>query len=141
MKRLVPWMLLVLSVAFNVSFAAAYFRARGALATPSGRRRLVARMLELDARQRRELASLEAEKEAELQPLIEKIRPHRNRFWEEASKPDPDVAKAVGIATEDAAQLRRQAERVRIRFLLRIMKMLRADQKRKLARMLIGAEA
>jgi hypothetical protein len=141
MKRLLPWLLLVLSVAFNVSFAAAYFRSRRALSTPGGRRRLMARMLDLDAEQKKQLAVLEAEKEAELQPLLEKIRPHRSRFWEEAGKPDPDVERAIGIATEDAAQVRRDMERVRVRFLLRLMKMLREDQKRKLARALVGEEA
>ena len=109
MKTKVPWILLAVSLAFNVFFAAGYVRAKDRMAkrrTFKGRARIMARKLKLDDRQ------LEAFEQllSEYGQLRKNRAPQREAFMAELIKAKPDEKLLEEHVAGEAARKRRLAK-------------------------------
>ena len=109
MKAKLPWILLAVSLAFNVFFAAGYVRAKSRMAKRRGFKgwaRTIARKLDLDDRQQQELESIVGE----FDQLRKDRAPQRDAFMAELIKDEPDEKLLEEFMAGEAAKTRRLAK-------------------------------
>ena len=108
MKTKVPWVLLAVSLAFNVFFAVGYFQAKDRMAKRrgfKGRARIIARKLKLDDRQQQAFEGILGE----FDQLRKDRVPHRDAFLAELIKDEPDEKVLEEFKVGEAAKTRRLA--------------------------------
>ena len=108
MKAKVPWILLAVSLAFNVCFTVGYVQAKGRMAKRrgfKGRARILARKLDLNDRQQKEFESILGE----FDQLRKERAPERDAFLTELIKDEPDEKVLGEYAAGEAAKTRRLA--------------------------------
>lgn len=109
MKAKLPWILLAVSLAFNVFFAVGYFQAKGRMAkrrTFKGRARIIARKLNLDDHQQQAFESFLGE----FDQLRKDRAPQRDAFMAELIKDKPDEKLLEEHVAGEAARKRRLAK-------------------------------
>lgn len=108
MKAKAPWTLLLVSLAFNVFFAAGYVRAWGRTRRRGfkGWARTIARKLDLDDRQQQQLDSIVGE----FDQLRKDRAPQRDAFMAELIKDKPDQKLLEEFVAGEAAKTRRLAK-------------------------------
>ena len=108
MKAKAPWILLAVSLAFNVFFAVGYGQAKGRMAKSrgfKGRIRIIARKLNLDDRQQQAFESILGE----FDQLRKDRAPQRDAFMAEMIKDKPDEKLLEEFMAGEAATTRRLA--------------------------------
>jgi Spy/CpxP family protein refolding chaperone len=108
MKAKVPWVLLAVSLAFNVFFAVGYVQAKGRMAKRrgfKGRARIIARKLKLDDRQQQAFESILGE----FDQLRKDRAPQWDAFMAELIKDKPDEKLLEELVAGEAATKRRLA--------------------------------
>ena len=92
MKAKVPWILLAVSLAFNIFFTVGYVRAWGRMTRCrgfKGRARIIARKLNLDDEQQQDFENILSE----FEELRKQRAPQRDAFMAELIKDEPDEKK------------------------------------------------
>lgn len=127
MKAKVPWILLAVSLAFNVFFAAGYvffavgyFQAKGRMARRrgfKGRARIIARKLDLDDRQQQAFENVLGE----FDQLRKDRAPQRDAFMAELIKDEPDEKVLEEFMAGEAATTRRLAKLALMRKFIRLL--------------------
>jgi len=120
MKAKAPWILLAVSLAFNIFFAVGYVHAKGRMAKRrgfKGRARIVARKLKLDDRQQQELESIFGE----FDQLRKDRAPQRDAFMAELIKDEPDEKLLEEFMAGEAAKTRRLAKLALMRKFIRLL--------------------
>ena len=130
------WILLVASLAFNVSFLLGFLHTRSTMRkakTREGRAQLLADRLDLDEAQREAYEQIRKVVLAEWERLDRKYDADANNkaFWAEMAKDEPDANRVHELRTR-AAVYRGEFERVRIDSLLELQRLLRPKQRLKL---------
>lgn len=140
MKSKLPWILLGISLCFNVFFVSGYLSARRIpklLATPAGWTQIVSDRLGLDDRQRQELVAVNARREAQMQEVRSPYAKGYEAFWGEVLKDEPD-RKRIAEIQQESAVLHGQMARIRTEFLLDTVKLMTPEQRTRYARMVRG---
>ena len=109
MKAKAPWILLAVSLAFNVFFTVGYVRAKGRMAKCrgfKGRARIIARKLKLDDRRQQEFENVLGE----FDQLRKDRAPQRDAFMAELIKDKPDEKVLEEFMAGEAATTRRLAK-------------------------------
>ena len=131
MKRKLPLILLVISLAFNAFFIGGFFWAKDKMAkarSREGRARMIAEKLDLDDAQNKVFEDLLAR----YMKLREEKGPRREAFWTEMLKDEPDRQKLVDFMVGE------EADNHRLEMLTLIEKFigsLRAEQREKFVEM------
>ena len=136
MKRRILWVLLVVSLAFNVAFLLGYLHALSTMRkskTPEGRAQLLADRLELDGAQKEAYEQIRKAVLAEWERLDQEYDADANNkaFWAEMAKDEPDANRLHELRAR-AVEYRNEFERVRIDSLLKLQRLLRPEQRLKL---------
>ena len=136
MNRL-PWMLLMLSIAFNVTFVGGFFHARTVADSTTPEQPdedvvadKVADEMGLSADQRDKFKSLREEMEAKLRDLHEATELAREEWLAETSKPSPDP-EAVAAAQEEMTRLQMESRKLRFSSFQQFMNILTPEQRRR----------
>ena len=119
------WVLLCVSVVFNVLFAIGYVRAQanaGQKWSFEQRARWIADHLDLDTDQQRAFDSLLEETLAKRAQLRQGMKPWREKFFAELVKDQPDEAVLGEFLEQDHFKVRRQLMIEQIRKLMTILK-------------------
>lgn len=131
MKTRHSWVLLALSVCFNLFFAIGYARTRLVLRdleTPEGRERLVAERLDLDHGQRREFDRVGDEIRAAVDRYRRANAGSLDEFWAEMVKDRPDPRRIEAMVL-DRTKLR---EGLNVQMVLEMLKFVQVlDQRQK----------
>ena len=133
MKKTLPWILLALSLAFNVSFVLGMFHARhhrGLPKTTEGRVELFAGMLELDKQQIERFRVLDKKVSVGRDAFKEKMRERSEQFWVEIVKDNPDEA-VLNEFTQPGPRVGHRQKFVQ--HMREFIAILRPDQRRKAA--------
>lgn len=136
MNRL-PWILLMLSIAFNVTFMGGFFHARTVADSSSTEQpdedvvaNKVADEMGLSADQRNKFMSLRTEMEGKLRDLHEAIELAHEEWLAETSKPSPDP-EAVAAAQEELTRLQMESRKLRFSSLQQFMGILTPEQRKR----------
>ncbi len=135
MNRL-PWMLLMVSIAFNVTFMGGFFHARVADSTTTEQpdeyvvADRVADEMGLSADQRNKFLGLRQEMEGKLRDLREAIHLAHQEWLAETSKSSPD-AEAVAAAQEELTRLQMESRKLRFSSFQQFMDILTPEQRRR----------
>jgi len=108
MKAKIPWILLAVSLAFNVFFAIGYVQAKDRMAKSRGfkaRARMIARKLDLDDRQQKAFEDILGQ----FDQLRKDRAPQRDAFMAELIKDEPDDRRLEEYMTGEEAKNRRLA--------------------------------
>lgn len=121
MKTRLPWLLVMISVAFNAFFAVGFLQARGhreMARTAEGRARLMAKRLELDDKQLETFEALLGE----LQQFREARAPRRDAMLAEIVKDEPSQMALEELLNGPDAQKGRLTRLAMIRKFVRLMR-------------------
>ena len=136
MKKWLPWVLLAVSVAFNIFLVAGMLAARARhrhMRTPEGRAEVVADKLDMDDQQRAAYAELVKQSEAGRESDHQRRRAEYQRLWAELAKDDPDERVLEEFVQTPGSSQRRK------RFLEHargLMKILRPEQRERVAKVM-----
>jgi Spy/CpxP family protein refolding chaperone len=136
MNRL-PWILLMLSIAFNVTFMGGFFHARTVADSSLPEQAdedvvadKVADEMGLSAEQRTKFLSLRHEMEGTLRDLHEAIELAHEEWLAETSKPSPDP-EAVAAAQDELTRLQMESRKLRFSSFQQFMGILTPEQRRR----------
>ena len=134
MKRTLPWILLAISLAFNIFFAVGFLRARSRMQrarTFRGRAEIIAKRLQLDDRQLEVFEGLLGEYEQ----LRKERAPERDLFLAEIVKDKPDEKVLEDFVAGDSVKQHRLA---RLAVMRRFVGLLRPEQREKFIEIVKG---
>lgn len=132
MKRKLPLILLLISLAFNVFGVVGFICAKARMArmhSPEGRARYIAKKLDLDEGQMTAFDGLLAR----YLELREERAPQRDEFLDEMLKDEPDRPALVELMTGEQADKHRLA---RLDLMLEFFDLLRPEQRQKFVEMM-----
>ncbi len=110
MRAKLPWVLLAISLALNLGFAAAVFQSRSEAerltASPGARLQVVTEELDLNEQQAADLLALRDKLRAGWQPLSKARRDRRLAILTELAEPEIDQARLAELMREGGEQQR-----------------------------------
>ena len=137
MRRGLPWLLLAVSAAFNVFFLVGYLRAR----TETSRRRTF-RQRVLETAEKLDLNDGQLTKFEKLldrhEPTDRRLQEHRDAFWRELIKDQPDKQVLIDYAVGESSKEHRLA---RLKLMQELVAVLRPEQRRKLVQLVRPPES
>ena len=137
MKKRLPWILLALSVALNVSFVAGFLHVRSVLRklqTPEGRVQWAADRLKLEGPQRATLERVGREWTLKMRQLQQAHADDLDAFWAEMIRGEDKPM--AGAELERLLEVQRTGTVRSVEDLGRILKVLNPDQRQALVRMI-----
>ncbi len=136
MRKRLPWILLALSVALNVSFVAGFLHVRSvlrSLQTPEGRAQWAADRLKLEGPQRATLQRVSREWTLKMRELQQAHADDLDAFWAEMVRGEETAATRASL--ERLLEVQRTGTVRSLEDLRRILKDLNPDQRQALVRM------
>ena len=137
MKKRLPWILLALSVALNVSFVAGFLHVRGVLRklqTPEGRAEWAADRLKLDGPQKATLERVSREWTLKMRQLQQAHADDLDAFWAEMIRGEDKPVTRADL--ERLLEVQRTATVRSVEDLHRVWRSLNPDQRQALVRMI-----
>jgi len=132
-RKAIPWILLSISLAFNVFFVVGMRRAhrhRRLVETAEGRVQLLAEKLDMDAEQRAKWLALEKGVWAEHQAFKKEIAAQVDAFWSEMIKDKPDASALQAFVQSAPGPQRRRRF---VEHMQGLMAILRPEQRQRAA--------